>query len=695
MADFLLEVGCEELPHKFLSSVPSQWEEMIPQSLEELHIIHESLEIYTTPRRLAVIITGLSTYQESYVEEIKGPPTSIAFQGTELRAPGLKFMVKYGLDASMTKVQSTPKGDFLYGYIHHKGKLVSELLQDLVPKWIANLKGDRFMCWGDGSVKFPRPITWLVALLDKEVLPITLVNGTLALHNQELSKGHRVLYPKSISISSPPDYVSTLKSAFVEVCTKERTHRIIEGINQLCGEVGGYTHIPESLLNELTNLVEWPTCVLGTFEKDYLSIPSEIISTILVKHQKYIPIYNQGDSTLLPHFITVSNGDPSKVSIIREGNEKVIRARLADGKFFYEQDIKHKPFANNELLDSVTYQEGFGTLLDNAFRVQLIASSIGEDLGCTKEQLDWITRTSILCKNDLVTQVVKEFPELQGIMGSIYLNEVEEVCKAIKEHYDESPTSIVGQIVSIADRLDNLICLFSIGKVPTGSVDPYGLKGDVDNILNTIWDNGLKINLNDLLNHYGRTKPIEYKTIQTLKEFFMGRIKNLLEGKGYAYDVINSIMFLDTEETLKKVVNLKKKCDLVTGLKSNPQFLKVREAFIRAIQLGNQGKVSIGELSTSSVINEVLLITQEEELVYRFLCESYFIFGITEFYVSNNNNSLLITKLLTLAPLVNDLIDSVLIMCEDIGVRTNRLNLLALVRNYLLTVCDFTKLNKT
>ena len=693
MADFLLEVGCEELPPKFLDSIIPQWNELIPLSLKELHIIHESLKIYTTPRRLAVIITGLSTHQESYVEEIKGPPTSIAFQGTELRAPGLKFMVKYSLDASMTKVQSTPKGDFLYGYIHHEGKLVSELLQDLVPKWIVNLKGDRFMCWGDGSMKFPRPITWLVALLDKEVLPITLVNGTDILHSQGLSKGHRVLYPKSISISSPPDYVSTLKSAFVEVCTGKRTHRIIEGINQLCDEVGGYTHIPESLLSELSNLVEWPTCVLGTFEKNYLSIPNEIISTILVKHQKYIPIYNQDYSTLLPHFITVSNGDPSKVSIIREGNEKVIRARLADGKFFYEQDIKHKPFANNELLDSVTYQEGFGTLLDQAFRVQLIASSIGVDLGCTKEQLDWITRASILCKNDLVTQVVKEFPELQGIMGSIYLNEVEEVCRAIKEHYDERPTSIVGQVVSIADRLDKLICLFSIGKVPTGSVDPYGLKGDVDSILNTIWDNGLKINLNDLLNHYG--KHVEYKTLQTLKEFFMGRIKNLLEGKGYAYDVINSIMFLDTEETLKKVVNLKKKCDLVTELKSNPQFLKVREAFIRAIQLGNQGTVSIGELSTSSIINKVLIVPQEEELVYRFLCESYFIFGLTEFYVSNNNNSLLITKLLTLAPLVNDLIDSVLIMCEDIGVRTNRLNLLALVRNYLLTVCDFTKLNKT
>lgn len=695
MADFLLEVGCEELPPKFVDSIIPQWSELIPLSLKELHITHESLKVYTTPRRLAVIITGLFTHQENYVEEIKGPPTSIAFQGTELSAPGLKFMVKYGLDASMTKVQSTPKGDFLYGYIHHERKLVSDLLQDLVPKWIVNLKGDRFMCWSDGGMRFSRPITWLVALLDKEVLPITLVNGTVALHSQGLSKGHRVLYPESISITSPPTYVSTLKNAFVEVCTKERTHKIIEGINQLCGEVSGQAHISQSLLSELTNLVEWPTCVLGTFDKDYLSLPSEIISTILVKHQKYIPIYSQGDNTLLSYFITVSNGDPSKVSIIREGNEKVIRARLADGKFFYEQDIKQKPFANNELLDSVTYQEGFGTLLDKAFRVQLIASNIGEDLGCTKEQLDWITRASILCKNDLVTQVVKEFPELQGVMGSIYLNEVEEVCKAIKEHYDESPISLVGQVVSIADRLDNLICLFSIGKVPTGSVDPYGLKGDVDSILNTIWDNDLKINLNNLLNHYGRTKPIKYTTLQTLKEFFMGRIKNLLEGKGYTYDVINSIMFLDTEETLKKVVNLKKKCDLITMLKSNPQFLTVRESFIRATQLGNQGTVSTDELSTSSLINEVLLITQEEEFVYRFLCESYFIFGLTEFYVSNNNNSLLITKLLTLAPLVNDLINNVLIMCEDIGVRTNRLNLLALVRNYLLTVCDFTKLNKT
>lgn len=697
MADFLLEVGCEELPHRFLCSVPSQWEEMIPLSLKELHITYESLEIYTTPRRLALIIYGLPTHAESYIEEIKGPPVSTALQDGELSSAGLGFIKKYNLTLDNTEVRSTYKGhagrhsykgDFLYGLVEHKGLLVSELLKELLVQWIINLKGDRFMHWGDGSIMFPRPIKWLVALLGKEVLPTTLVNGTGELHTGRLSRGHRVLCPGDVSISTASNYVSEMRSAFVEVCTEERTSMVLEGINQLCDEVSGYVHRLEPLISEVVNLVEWPTCVMGNFDKSYLSLPTEVITTIMVSHQRYFPIYCLGTHykhALLPYFITVSNGDLGSVGNIRDGNERVLKARLDDGMFFYKQDIK-QPLENYvPLLGSVTYQEGLGTLLDKTHRIQLVSQYICSQWGSYKHEE--VQRTALLCKADLVTQVVREFPELQGIMGSIYARlsgESQAVCDGIKDHYDGG-LSFVGQVVHIADGLDTLIGFFTLGKVPTGSSDPHGLRRVGKSIINTVVSNHLNINIEDLLDLI--TTP---RTALLVKDFLLSNLIKLFEENGYALDVVHSIKF-----QLKDLRELDQKCDLVTGLKRSVMFEDAQTAFVRAVQLSKEGTLSLGVLDPTGLIDEGLLIQREEQELYSVLLQSLSVVlgtGRKERYLCVAFFKDIMPSLI---PVTLNFLDSVFVMDENPGVRTNRLNLLGLVRNYSLLLCDFTKINKT
>lgn len=315
MPSFLLEVGTEELPATFVEGAIAQWEAMIPASLKEQYLTCESVKVYATPRRLAVVIAGLPQQQPDREEEIKGPPASAAFKDGKPTKAAEGFAKKQNINLEDIEIRPTPKGDFVFVLKQIPGRKTSEILTELIPQWINRLEGKRFMRWGDGDIRFPRPIRWLVALLDKEILPLSIPNGSETISSDRHSQGHRVLHSNSVSIAEATDYAETLGKAFVEVDPQTRKTAIANQVKVAANSVGGEAEIPEELLNEVVNLVEWPTAVVGTFDADFLVLPPEVIKMVMVTHQRYFPVLDT-HGNLKPYFITISNGDPAKAAII-------------------------------------------------------------------------------------------------------------------------------------------------------------------------------------------------------------------------------------------------------------------------------------------------------------------------------------------------------------------------------------------
>ncbi|MDP5018305.1 MAG: glycine--tRNA ligase subunit beta, partial [Dolichospermum sp.] len=340
MPAFLLEVGTEELPAGFLSDAIVQWRSRIPESLKIHNLPEAVVEVYGTPRRLAVLITGLPSQQADREEEIKGPPAQAAFKDGQPTKAAIGFATKQGVDISALEIRPTEKGDFVFVNKQIPGRPIADILTELVPQWVWNLEGKRLMRWGHGDGRFSRPIRTLVTLLDGEILPLQLENGAKVVKSDRTSRTHRVLHPEPVSISHATEYVKTLASGYVNVPPENRAEIITNQVKAAAEKLGGYTPIYPELLAEVVNLVEYPTAVIGQFEEEFLNLPKEVITEVMVSHQRYFPVFKNADcQELLPNFITISNGDPAKSDIIAVGNARVIRARLADARFFYEADL--------------------------------------------------------------------------------------------------------------------------------------------------------------------------------------------------------------------------------------------------------------------------------------------------------------------------------------------------------------------
>src|SRR6476620_11643170 len=406
MANFLLELGTEELPASFVRSSAQQWQRLVPATLAEQSLTNDSINVYATPRRLAVLVKGLPVQQLDREEEVKGPPASSAFKDGKPTKAAEGFAKKQGVEIDALEVRATDKGDFVFVLKKIPGRMTADILTELVPQWINKLEGKRFMRWADGDLKFPRPIRSIVALLDDTVLPITLVSGSDTVKSDRISQGHRVLYTPStplggVSIPQAEDYVECLRAACVEVDRTQRKNLIKAQVEAAATKQGGYADITEDLLEEVTDLVEWPNAVVGKFDEEFLILPPEVITTIIVTNQRYFPILKSPDfPELLPYFITISNGDPAKAAIIAAGNERVVRARLADGQFFYKADLV-KPLEDYlPKLETVTFQEDLGTVRAKVDRLCKIASLITNQLQITAEEQAYIARAALLCKAD-------------------------------------------------------------------------------------------------------------------------------------------------------------------------------------------------------------------------------------------------------------------------------------------------------
>ncbi len=626
------------------------------------------------------------------------------------------------------QVRPTEKGEFVFIQQTIPGRTTAEILTQLVPQWILGLEGKRLMRWGDGDLKFSRPINWLVALLDDALLPIKIVNGSETINSDRISQGHRVLHPEPVTISQAESYVTSLHSAFVEVDLEQRRAKIQEQVQSAAQQLAGHVAIYPELLNEVTNLVEWPSALVGKFAPEFLNLPPEVITTVMVTHQRYFPVFKasgqlpgvsdqpsaqtNATNTLLPYFITVSNGDPAKSDVIAVGNERVIRARLADAQFFYKADLAKSLESYLPQLEKVTFQEDLGSVRAKVERIGKIAAQITEQL----QDENWsshklmfsavdIQRAALLCKADLVTQMVYEFPELQGVMGQKYAlasGENEAVATAIEEYYlprgagDRLPQTLAGQIVGIADRLDTLVSIFGLGMLPTGSSDPFALRRGANAIINITWTAQLPLNLEYQLEQatadfVARTENKEI--LQQLRGFFLQRIRNQLQERDIDYDLVNAVLGENdpeySERALQDLLDVRDRALFLQKIRNDGTLDKIYETVNRSTRLAAQGALDTTHLNPAGLVSPKLFQKSSEQAFYDALLQ---LVPQTQAAQSQRNYQQLVVALSQIVPTVSNFFDgseSVLVMDADPDIRRNRLNLLGLLRNHARVLADF------
>jgi glycyl-tRNA synthetase beta chain len=713
MPTFLLEVGTEELPANFLDEAIAQWRSRIPASLSENFLTNDAIYVYGTPRRLAVLIEGLPATQPNRESEIKGPPAQVAFKDGKPTKAAEGFARKQQVELDQLEIRPTEKGDFVFVNKTIAGRPTTDILHELIPDWITKLEGKRLMRWGDGDMKFSRPLRWLVALFDKAVLPLELDNGSETLRSDRLSYGHRVLHPQPIQLSQASDYVESLRNAFIEVDGDRRQATIVAQVKSAAQKVGGTADISPDLLQEVTNLVEWPTAVLGSFDEEFLILPPEVITTVMVSHQRYFPVLQSPQSKtqnpeLLPYFITISNGDPAKSDVIASGNERVIRARLADGQFFYKADLTKPLESYLPKLEDVTFQEDLGSMRDKVDRLSHIAALVCQQLEVKGEERAYIDNAALLCKTDLVTQMVYEFPELQGVMGEKYARacgEPEAVATAIFEHYlprnasDRLPETLPGQVVGIADKLDTLVSIFGLGMIPSGSSDPFALRRAANAIIEITWAANLPLNLSQLLARISGDFKSNYPTVlpdllQQLSEFFWQRIRTLLqEERGIDYDLVNAILGEDDpeykERSLQDLLDVRDRALFLQSIRNNGTLDTIYETVNRSARLAKKGELPTTVLDPTREVNPKLFQKSSEQAFYDALVD---LLPKTQAAQAQRNYQQLVDALAHITPVVTNFFDgedSVLVMDPDPDIRRNRLNLIALLRNHARVLADF------
>lgn len=705
MATFLLEVGTEELPASFVSDALHQWQTRIPKALADLALAPEAVRFYGTPRRLAVMIDGLPPRQPDRAEEVKGPPAQAAFKAGQPTQAALGFAKSRGVEVEALEVRDTDKGSFVFVNQEIPGRAASDILSELIPQWILGLEGKRFMRWGDGDLRFPRPIRWLVTLMDGEVLPITLENGSMVCVSDRISQGHRVLHPAPVPLRRAQDYVEALRSACVEIDPAARRLLIERQVKSAAKTLDAVPMLSEALLDEVTNLVEWPTAVVGRFDAEFLELPPEVSIIEMESHQRYFPLKQATDGkALMPYFVTISNGDPSKEAIIAEGNARVIRARLADGKFFFDADRAQPLDAFVAKLETVTFEEQLGSMAAKVKRIGAVADHLCDQLNLGAQPRQHIRRAAYLCKADLVTQMVGEFPELQGVMGQKYAlhsGEPEAVATAIVEHYlprgaqDSLPQTLVGQVVGIADRLDTLVGIFSTGQLPTGSSDPFALRRAANAVVAIIWAAGLPLNLTRLLDtvvsDVSQDPALAVNAPEALStqlhDFFLQRVQTLLQDDlGIDYDLVNAVL---NPHALSDLLDVKDRALFLQEMRRSGRMDKVYETVNRATRLAAQGTLETEVLDPSGVIDAAALEAKSEQALWTALKD---LVPQTQAAQASRDYDQLVAGLEKVAPVVSTFFDgpdSVLVMADDPTVRQNRLNLLGLLRNHALVLGDF------
>lgn len=688
--DLLLEIGLEEVPARFVRDAMEQLQQKFDKWLQEQRIAYESIQSYATPRRLALIVSGVAEKQDDIEEEAKGPSRKIAQDDSgNWSKAALGFARSQGVEPDALYFKELAGVEYVYAKKSSIGVETAGLLAQGFVDVIHAMTFPKNMRWGSYDMRFVRPIRWLVALFGSEVVPFELAGVT----SDRVSRGHRFLGAET-SFANASEYVEKLREQFVIVDVAERQALIVGQIEQLAADKNWKIAIKEDLLEEVLFLVEYPSTLFGTFEESFLNIPQEVLITSMREHQRYFPVLDQ-EGKLLPFFVTVRNGDQRSLDIVAKGNEKVLRARLSDAKFFYEEDHKLTIEAALAKLEAIVYHEELGSVGDKVRRVTTTASKIAAKLGVDASVQGKAERAAAICKFDLVSQMVYEFPELQGIMGEDYatrLGEDAEVAKAINEHYqprfasDAVPSQAVGAIVSLADKIDTIVGCFSIGIVPTGSQDPYALRRQAAGIVQILLAHNLQMSLTELFElslivHAERgTKRTIEEIAKDLQDFFALRVKNWLGEHGAKYDVIDAVM----EAGFADLLLTKKRAELLTeqlqesnkaGFKSNV------EAFNRVCNLAAKAQ--------DKQVTPDLFQEETERNLYRAWTAIHDSFTAA---IAERNMNAAYEQLASLREPIVAYFDSVMVMAEDEAVKRNRLATLAVIADDIRAIADLSKL---
>ena len=680
----LLEIGVEELPSRFGQTTLDQIENNLSKLLKEERINFDNIEKYATPRRLTFVIKNLADKATDLEEEVKGPAKKIAVDADgNFTKPALGFMKSKGLDPENVYFKQLGNAEYLFGTIKQEGKHTSEVLKTIVPEAIKNVTFPKAMRWGGKNMRFARPIRWMVALLNNEVLDIDLEG----IKSSNITRGHRFLGEKEFEVNSVEEYFEKLDKNFVILDQHKRKEMIREQAVEVAKSLGGEVELDEDLLEEITFLVEYPTAFYGEFDEEYVKLPKEVVTTPMKEHQRYFPVLKDGK--LLPNFIAVRNGDSNRIDLVKAGNEKVLRARLADALFFYHEDTKKPLESFVDKLQTVVFQAKLGTVYDKTLRIEKLSQVILNELNMTESKENTL-RAAKLCKADLVTNMVFEFTELQGIMGRDYAQvsgENEEVCQGIFEHYlprfagDILPETNTGIALSIADKLDSIAGFFAIGIKPSGSQDPYALRRQALGILSILLDRKLSVNLNNLINaaldNYSNLEFNKEEVASQIVEFFVERVKNLFKDLGIRYDVIDAVL----NNNLNDISDIHTRALELNRWLQKDELVEMLTAFNRV--------ATLAEKATTDIVKEDLLKEDAEIKLYN---------GFKE--IKSNVESLLLDKkynealdaFATLRPLVDNLFDNVMVMDKDEAIKENRLGLLKQIYSTMLTICDLSKI---
>ena len=682
MSKCIIELGTEELPPKALLNLSLAFTRELTQSLSDAGLPATEVESFATPRRLGILLRDVTLQQADQKIEKRGPALQAAFDadGNATKAAN-GFARGCGVAVSELQQKETDKGTWLYFEQNQPGQSLSDLLPDMISQALTRLPIPKRMRWGDRDDEFVRPVKWLLLKLDTEVIDCNI----LGLDSSSVSYGHRFHAPKAIEITEAADYEQALEKASVIASFEKRRQMIREQIIRVAAELGGEVNLDSALLDEVTGLVEWPVALSGKFDKEFLQVPTEALVSTMQDHQKYFAVFDN-NGQLLPSFITIANIQSKQPQAVSHGNERVIRPRFADAMFFFEQDKKHPLADSSKKLEGIVFQKKLGMVSDKVNRVKQLANFIANQLQADQSET---SRAAELCKCDLVSDMVGEFPKLQGIMGRYYAlhdGETEEIADAIEQHYwpkfagDELPKTAVSQSLALADRLDTLLGIFAIGQKPTGVKDPFALRRAALGVVRILIEKRLPLNLHDLCQQAANNLPDDLpgeSAINEVMTYILDRLKAYYDDQNIRFDIVDAVL----NSNIEMLYDSHQRILAVNEFQQNEAATALAAANKRISNILRKQNADI-----NPEVNIDLLGEAAEKELFRQLTELQ-----QEVSVLFGNNQYLqgLNQLASLRPAVDQFFDDVMVMTEDEAIKNNRLALLKQLSDSFLQVADF------
>jgi glycyl-tRNA synthetase beta chain len=687
MGELLVEIGTEEIPSDYLENGLKELKRLAELSLKENRIeIEGNLHTYGTPRRLVLVANSIADAQKDTIQEITGPPQKAAFdeEGNPTKA-AFGFAEKQGVSVNELQLQETPKGIYLYIKRIMPGRPTTTILSEVLPKLITNIPWPKSMRWGSEEFSFVRPIHWILALFNGDIVPFEVAGISTGMQ----TRGHRFMAPQSMKVEGLKDYLQKMNQGSVIIDQKERENSVKKSVIKAAKTASGLPVIDPELLFTVTNMVELPSAICGGFDKAFLALPEPVLITAMKEHQRYFSVRDQ-EGNLMPNFVAVNNTIARDESIVRRGHERVLQARLADANFFFKEDRKRMLLDRLEDLKTVIYQAELGTSFDKVQRFTRLAEYLTEQI--IPENIDDVRVVAKLCKCDLVTEMVMEFPSLQGVMGKEYARldgYPEDICSAILDHYlpiqaeSQLPESLIGAIVGIADRMDTIVGFFSMGREPDGTADPYALRRQALAIIRIVRDKKIAISFNDFIHKsasiLNETISFDQKKVEnSVNNFIKNRFKNLLLAQEITQEFIEAVISIDfnyLHQAEKKIHALQKFQD------SSKDFETLAIAFKRIINIGK------GFKETYSV-NPDLFEHKSEDGLWRTF---QLVKDEAKKQIDEENYLEALNAMSKIIESVDEFFSEVMVMAEDTRIKENRLGILKNLQEFFLQVADFSK----